>query len=101
MASEFEVYDEPATLTGTTSLGTEPIFADFGGGYKVGRNLAVALGYVNYNTESDMSRRREHPASDHLQMPPSHRDRQRSGRGAREPDAQLLRGVDDALYGSD
>ena len=55
MASEFTVYDEPATLTGTMSLGSEPIFADFGGGYRVGRNLAVALGYVNYNTESDVS----------------------------------------------
>lgn len=54
MASTFDVYEEPASLTGTASLGSEPIFADFGGGYKVGRNLAVALGYVNYNTESSV-----------------------------------------------
>jgi hypothetical protein len=53
MASTFEVYEEPATLTGSTSLGTEPIYLDFAGGYRVGRNLAVAVGYVNYNTESD------------------------------------------------
>jgi hypothetical protein len=55
MASAFEVYEEPASLTGTAELGTEPIFVDLSGGYRVGRNLAVAVGYVNYNTESDVT----------------------------------------------
>ena len=55
MASTFEVYEEPASLTGVAELGTEPILADFMGGYRVGRNLAVAVGYVNYNTESDLT----------------------------------------------
>jgi hypothetical protein len=53
MASQFEVYEEPATVTGTTSNGTAPIYLDFAGGYRVGRNLAVAVGYVYYTTDSD------------------------------------------------
>ncbi len=55
MASEFEVYEEPASLSGTMSLGTAFIFADFAGGYRVRPNLAVALGFVNYNTEDDLT----------------------------------------------
>jgi len=54
MQSTFDVYEEAATVTGTTSLGSEPILGDFSGGYRVARNLAVAVGYVNYNTESDI-----------------------------------------------
>jgi hypothetical protein len=55
MASSFEVYEEPASLTGVAELGTAPIFADFMAGYRVGRNLAVGVGYVNYNTSSDVT----------------------------------------------
>lgn len=54
-SSSFEVYEEPAQLAATHSLGSEPILADFGAGYRVRPNLAVGIGYVNYNTESDVA----------------------------------------------
>jgi hypothetical protein len=64
MQSTFDVYEEAATATGTISLGSEPILGDISGGYRVARNLAVAVGYVNYNTENDVAvvARIPHPA---------------------------------------
>jgi hypothetical protein len=54
-ASSFEIYEEPAPLEATHSLGSEPILADFGAVYRVRPNLAAGIGYVNYNTESDVA----------------------------------------------
>jgi hypothetical protein len=53
-ATTVEIYEEAAPLVATQSLGTEPIYLDFSAGYRVRPNLAVGIGYVNYNTESDV-----------------------------------------------
>jgi hypothetical protein len=55
MQTQFVVYDEPASFDGEMNLGSEPIFVDLAGGYRVTSNLAVAFGYVNYNTETDVT----------------------------------------------
>jgi hypothetical protein len=55
MQPQFTLYDEPASFDGSLTLGSEPIFVDFAGGYRVTSNLAVAFGFVNYNTETDVT----------------------------------------------
>jgi hypothetical protein len=55
MQTQFEVYEEPASFDGEMNLGSEPIFVDLAGGYRVTSNLAVAFGYVNYNAETDVT----------------------------------------------
>lgn len=50
----FEVYDEPASLTGLQSLESEFIF-DVSAGYRIRRNLALGVGYANYNNEGNIA----------------------------------------------
>jgi hypothetical protein len=52
--SNFEVYEEPASLTGFQTLENEFIF-DVSAGYRLRPNLAVGLGYANYNNEGNVA----------------------------------------------
>jgi hypothetical protein len=53
-APNFAVYDEPASLTGLQTLDNEFIF-DVSAGYRIRRNLAVGVGYANYNNEGPIA----------------------------------------------
>jgi hypothetical protein len=52
--SSFEVYEEPASLTGLQTLESEFIF-DVSAGYRIRPNLALGLGYANYNNEGTVA----------------------------------------------
>lgn len=47
-SSSFSLYDETATVATSQSIGSGPVF-DFGGGYRIWKNLAVGLSFSAYS----------------------------------------------------
>lgn len=47
-SSSFSLYDETASVTTSQTIGSGPLF-DFGGGYRIWKNLAVGLSFSTYS----------------------------------------------------
>jgi hypothetical protein len=50
----FTVYDEPATLTTSQTIGKGPIF-DISGGYRVWHSLSIGVGFSSFSKDSSSS----------------------------------------------